>query len=147
MISTSLVVFWAWLTLLTYSEVLIQIFFPFTSLYYSLGSGSDQGAFYQRAGVSCLDMWMTYDEVWVFLYMYFHFLWDFYSCSWNCKHLTNISRVLTLFCRLASQYRTTLFTIRVMKHFMLLRILWIPDFSPQLLSRSFGGFWQGIFLT
>ncbi|PVD19368.1 hypothetical protein C0Q70_19856 [Pomacea canaliculata] len=31
-------------------------------LYYSLGSGSDQGAFYQRAGVSCIDMWMTYDE-------------------------------------------------------------------------------------
>ncbi|KAK7492612.1 hypothetical protein BaRGS_00016091, partial [Batillaria attramentaria] len=33
------------------------------SFIYSLGSGSDMAAFYQRAGVPSVDMWMTYDEV------------------------------------------------------------------------------------
>ncbi|KAK7115718.1 N-acetylated-alpha-linked acidic dipeptidase 2-like [Littorina saxatilis] len=30
---------------------------------YSLGSGSDMAAFYQRAGVPSVDMWMTYNEI------------------------------------------------------------------------------------
>ncbi|KAL8618688.1 hypothetical protein ACOMHN_048864 [Nucella lapillus] len=36
---------------------------PDPYLTYSLGSGSDMATFYQRAGVSCVDMSMTYDKV------------------------------------------------------------------------------------
>ena len=36
---------------------------PDPYLEYSLGSGSDMAAFYQRAGVPCVDMWITYDEI------------------------------------------------------------------------------------
>lgn len=42
------------------------VFFAFVRLTYSPGSSSDQAAFYQRAGVSSLDIWMTYDEVHAF---------------------------------------------------------------------------------
>ncbi|KAK3578650.1 hypothetical protein CHS0354_002952 [Potamilus streckersoni] len=32
------------------------------SIYYALGSGSDMAAFYQRAGVPCIDMWYAFDN-------------------------------------------------------------------------------------